>query len=235
MMKTQRVSTSGKGPLGTVRESMSVGTPRLRWRVISAIVAVSAAASGCAAAVVQWDQPAVVTRFPAAGPVIVMEPIWQASETGNTSRDFRIINRQVVTRILAILREGGRQADIDDRRQPPTRVLPGYPLRVDGKVVLTEELNAASRAYEHGAAYLLVPTIVEWKEMRTDDPIGAFLAPHSRIGLTLRLMRLDSPAQVGRVVFKNRARLTLNQPADRLLNGRFRKVVLHLVSGSPPI
>jgi hypothetical protein len=50
--------------------------------------------------------------------------------------------------------------------------------------------------------------------------------------MTLRLTRLQAPFRSERVVFKNRARFTVNQRADRLLNGRFRDVVLGLVSGN---
>jgi len=39
-------------------------------------------------------------------------------------------------------------------------------------------------------------------------------------------MRLQSPELVGDVVFKNRARLTLNQAPMHLLGGSFRRVVL---------
>ncbi len=68
--------------------------------------------------------------------------------------------------------------------------------------------------------------------MRTDDPIGAFILPHNSVAMTLRLMRLQAPVLSGHVSFKNRARLTLNKPADRLLDGRFRDIVLGLVSGN---
>jgi hypothetical protein len=99
--------------------------------------------------------------------------------------------------------------------------------------MFTEEVNAASRAYQRGATHLVVPIITEWKEMRTDDPIGAFILPHNRITVTLRLMHLQPPALVGSVTFKNRASLTLNQAAARLLNDRFRQLVRYLLSGSP--
>ena len=46
-------------------------------------------------------------------------------------------------------------------------------------------------------------------------------------------MRLQPPALAGRVVFRNQARLTVNQSADRLLTDRFDNVVLQLVGESP--
>jgi hypothetical protein len=55
--------------------------------------------------------------------------------------------------------------------------------------------------------------------------------PRNRVTVTLRLMRLQPPALVGRVTFRNRARLTLNQQAMRLLNERFREVTRQLASG----
>ena len=67
--------------------------------------------------------------------------------------------------------------------------------------------------------------------MRTDDPIGTLTLPRNSITLTLRLMRLQPPALVGQVTFRNRAHLTLNQQALGLLDGRFREVTLRLVSG----
>jgi hypothetical protein len=163
-----------------------------------------------------------------------MEPVWRSSESGNSSRDFRGINTEVVSRILTIVRERFPTAEAAASGPPgAARAMPGYPLTVgDDGAVSTEELNASSWARERGAAYLLVPTIREWREMRTDDPVGAFILPHNRIALTLRLMRLQPPGLAGRAEFTNRARLTLNQPADRLLDDRFREVVLRLVSSA---
>jgi hypothetical protein len=46
-------------------------------------------------------------------------------------------------------------------------------------------------------------------------------------------MALRPVAVSGTVTFENHARLTLNQPASRLLGDRFRVVVLQLVRPSP--
>jgi hypothetical protein len=200
--------------------------------VIAAFLAMAAAACADTTAV-HSNRPAVTTPVSSADRVFVMEPIWRANESGNIGRNFRVINAEVTTRILAIVRERLPESEmVETEPRDPRRVLAGYPLSVDAETVTTEELNAASRAHERGAAYLLVPTITEWKEMRTDDPIGAFILPHSSVAMTLRLMRLEAPFHSERLVFKNRARLTLNQRADRLLNGRFRDVVLGLLSGT---
>jgi hypothetical protein len=208
------------------------GYDRHRRRFIAGFLAI--AASGCAdATAIQANQPIIATSRPPAGQVFVMEPLWRTNESGNIGRDFRVINSEVSARILVIVSERFSGAEmVEAGPRDARRVLPGYPLTVDGEGVTTEELNAACEAYEHGAAFLLVATITEWKEMRTDDPIGAFILAHNSVAIALRLMRLREPALSGRATFKNRARLTLNQPADHLLNGRFRDVVLHLVSGS---
>jgi hypothetical protein len=201
--------------------------------LIAAVLAMAAAFACADTAAVHSNRPVVTTPVSDAGRVFVMEPIWRANESGNIGRDFRAINAEVTARILAIVRERFPESDsVETGPRDPRRVLPGYPLTVDAEAVTTEELNAASRAHEHGAAYLLVPTITEWKEMRTDDPIGTFILPHNSVAMTLRLMPLQAPFRSERVVFKNRARFTLNQRADHLLNGRFRDVVLGLVSGN---
>jgi len=202
----------------------------LRTSLVAAALAGWSCVSGSS---IRWDRPLYLPVVPAADRVFVMEPIWRANESGNIGRNFRVINAEVTTRILAIVRERLPESEIvETEPRDPRRVLAGYPLSVDAETVTTEELNAASRAHERGGAYLLVPTITEWKEMRTDDPIGAFILPHNSVAMTLRLMRLEAPFHSERLVFKNRARVTLNQRADRLLNGRFRDVVLGLVSGT---
>jgi hypothetical protein len=67
--------------------------------------------------------------------------------------------------------------------------------------------------------------------MRTDDPIGALVSGHNRITLVLRSIRVQPPPLLAcEVEFTNRARLTLNQPADRLLDRRFHATVLQLLS-----
>jgi hypothetical protein len=187
---------------------------RRRTHLIAAFVAMAAASACADATAVHSNRPGVTAPVSAASRVFVMEPIWRANESGNIGRDFRVINAEVTTRILAIVRERFPESEIvETGPRDPRRVLPGYPVTVDAEGVTTEELNAASRAYEHGAAYLLVPTITEWKEMRTDDPIGAFILPHNSVAMTLRLMRLQAPFQSERRL-KNRARFTLNQRAD---------------------
>jgi hypothetical protein len=207
---------------------------RRRPRLIAATAAV-AFVSGCAATTsVQWNQPLVVAALPSTGPVFVMEPVIQGiAPPGNVGRNLPAIGRDVLNRILAIVRERFPGAEIaEPGPEAAMRALPGYVTAAGGRVAAWVELDAARRAHERGATHLLVPTITDWKEMRIDDPIGAVTVPHDTVTLTLRLMALQPPAVVGHVTFTNRGRLTLNRPADRLLNDQFRSVVLRLISGS---
>jgi hypothetical protein len=194
------------------------------------------ASAGCAAtSSVQWTQPVVAAHPPACGSVLVMEPLWRATAPGNVGRDVRGVTAMLSVRILGIVREEIRAAEtIDDPLGQPGPALPAYPRTLDdGSTVPVQELNAARAAYKRGAACLLVPTVLDWRQMRTDDPVGAFLVGHNRIAVDLRLMQLQPPLMLRRVVFRNHARLTLNQPVDRLLNGAFRTAVLRLVTGAP--
>ena len=94
-----------------------------------------------------------------------------------------------------------------------------------------ELVHAAPSARERGADYLLVPTIEQWNQNRTDDPIGAFVSPKNRLAISLRLMRLGEPSVERCVRFTNRARVTVNQSAARLLNKDFDKEVRRLLEG----
>ena len=212
---------------------MSVSNRVMVRSVFSILLA--AAASGCAARhTVYWDRPSASAAAPSAGPVFVMEPIVVGTASpGNVGRDFVAIKAGVVTRILSAVRERFPRAEIADTRslaRMPT--LAAYRLATGELVVTREEMNAASQALKRGATHLLVPTITEWTQMRTDDPIGALTLPRNSITLTLRLMRLEPPALAGRVTFRNRARLTVNQQAMRLLDDQFRELTIRLVSGT---
>ena len=162
-----------------------------------------------------------------------MEPLVAGTASpGNVGRDFVAIRADVTSRILSTVRQRFPQALLVNGRPLNHRAtLAGYEFATGEAVVAREEIIAAEQALERGATHLLVPTITEWRQMRTDDPIGALTTPHNSVTLTLRLMRLQPPALAGRVAFQNRARLTLNQPPIRLLNERFRQVILRLVSG----
>jgi hypothetical protein len=162
-----------------------------------------------------------------------MEPIVVgAASPGNVGRDLDAIRAGVADRILSVVRERFPQAELAAAgRVTGAPAAAEYRRATRDLAVTPEEIDAASQACQRGATHLIVPTITEWKEMRTDDPIGALILPHNRISVTLRLMRLAPPAIAGRVTFVNRARVTLNQRAIGLLDERFRRVVLLLVSG----
>jgi hypothetical protein len=162
---------------------------------------------------VQWthlphtQNPATATTF-----VCVMQPILAGNATGNSSSNFQTVEQAVALSIIAAARE---------------RV---HAERLDG---IYDEEAGIRWAERRGATHLLVPIIDEWRQMRTDDPIGSFILPHNRIVITLRLLRLQPrprPAvETGRVTFSNRARLTLNQSAENLLDDRFSAVVRELI------
>jgi hypothetical protein len=153
-----------------------------------------------------------------------------SASPGNAGRDFAAIKAEVADRILSAVRTRFPQAGLAPEGSTGRR-LPGYESASGQHPVARDELDAASEAYARGATHLLVPTITEWKQMRTDDPVGALIVAHNSVTITLRLMRLRPPALVDQITFHNHARLTLNQKADRLLDGRFRRAVLRLLTG----
>jgi hypothetical protein len=164
--------------------------------------------------------------------VFVMEPLVEGTAApGNTNRNIPVVVAEVRERIRAIVRE--HSVSVDGVTTPHRKIGPlaDYAAAVRGARLTNEELDAAAAAADAGATHLLVPTILEWTAMRTDDPIGTFILPHNAVALDLRLMQLRPPALVGEVVFRNRARLTLNQSPMRLLDNHFRRALLHLVSG----
>ncbi len=81
---------------------------------------------------------------------------------------------------------------------------------------------------------LLIATIAQWKQMRTDDPIGIFILPHNSIVIRLQLADSEAPESTRTVTFMNHARFTLNQPAKHLLNSGFRNAVRSLLSSDSP-
>jgi hypothetical protein len=197
-------------------------------------IALAIGLCGCAArSASHWDRPVEATALPSVGPVFVMEPIVSGTAApGNVGRDFASIKSAVAARILAVVRERFSQARIAGTLAPMgARLPPGYPRSTDQGAATPEEINAAISAYQAGATHLIVSSIGQWTEMRTDDPIGALIGTHNRVAVTLKLMRLEPPAVAGQVTFTNQARLTLNQKAIGLLDERFRSAILRLISG----
>ena len=132
--------------------------------------------SACAARTsVQWNpQPAAVEHSPV-GLVFVMEPVVAATASpGNVGRDVPAITRELATHVLTAVRERFPHAELaDGMPADPLRFAATYRAATGETVVTPQEYLAASLAFERGATHLLVPTITEWRQMRTDDPIGA--------------------------------------------------------------
>ena len=188
-----------------------------------------------AAATVSWEQPVLPGVRAEGDRLSVMLPQWTAdTNPGNVGRDVAAITSDVGDRILATVRQRIVRAELVPANVRIAGPLPaGYEAAVPGRIT-PEERRAASWTAEHGTPYLFVPTIVEWKEMRTDDPIGALSLPHNSIAITVRLMQMEPPAVLGQATFRSHARLTLNQSARQLLDKRFQKMVLDLVSAAGP-
>jgi hypothetical protein len=210
------------------RQSVRACLPRL----IAVTALLTSVACG-ARSIVSWDH-AVSPGTPIDdGTLFVMTPQWTVgANTGNVGRDVGSITSDVGDRILGVARQRMARAELVPANVRVAVPLPtGYESALHDPVT-SDERRAASWTVEHGVPYLLVPTIVEWKEMRTDDPIGALILPHDSVAITVRLMRVEPPAIVGQATFRNRARLTLNQRAEHLLDQRFQKMVLDLLSGT---
>jgi hypothetical protein len=188
-------------------------------------------ASGCSAATTVGSFPAAPRAPIPPAHIFVMSPAVEGSPaTGNIGRNFFEIERVVAARLLAILHERDPAAVMADANgQTPFLPMAKYIDAVAPSRTSRNEINAAGFALQHGGTHLLVPTITEWRERRTDDPIGALIPPHNGVVIELRLVRLDPVALEGNVTFKNHSRFTVNQSADRLLNGDFRRIVLRLV------
>jgi hypothetical protein len=162
-----------------------------------------------------------------------MPPVIGASlATGNVGRNVSDIERAVAARLLTIVQERDPEARLADATgRTPYVPMKAYIDAVAPARTTAEELDSAGFARQHGGTHLLVPTIVEWREMRTDDPIGALISPHESVVVAVRLVRLDPPAVEGQVTFRNHARVTVNRSAESLLDDEFRRAVLRLVGG----
>jgi hypothetical protein len=203
-----------------------------RCRLAVALV-LAVAATGCAARASQRERPLGSSASPLTGRVFVMAPIVGASAfQGNVGKNGVDVRATVAARTLAAVKERFASARIVDADPAFGAAMPGTSGPAAGSDVVMLERSAAREAHDAGATHLLVPTVVEWREMRTDDPIGAVILPHNRVTITLRLIRLEPPALVASATFSNSARLTVNQHASSLLNDRFRRTVLQLLSGA---
>lgn len=155
----------------------------------------------------------------------------RSPSTGNQGFSFVEAQRLIDERLLAIAREKDPNAALAEvEGTQPYRPIERYTAAAGQARVTPGELNAAGYARDHGGTHLLVPTIVEWRQMRSDDPVGALIEPHNRIVIELRLVRLDPAATEGDVTFTNHAKLTVNQSASRLLDDTFTKTVRRLIA-----
>jgi hypothetical protein len=180
--------------------------------------------AGCAAtSSIVRDRPAVAPNLTATCPVFVMWPTAvPAAFQGNVGVMALDIESLIAGRILDVVREQCPNGElVRPALATPFTAIPGYAAALGGTGITALELQAATSALERGASYLLVPTIERWNQGWTDDPMGAFMTPRNSIGVSVRLMRLESPSVVGRLTFTNRSRITLNRPAARLLNDDF--------------
>jgi hypothetical protein len=198
-----------------------------------AVVAVTFAilAVGCASATTVWSvTPASNGHSPRAHIFVAPAAVDIGAASGNVGQNVSEIERTLTQRILSIVREADPDARLADATGPaPFTPMASYIDAVAPGRTSRSELDAAGDAVRHGGTSLLVPTIVAWRTMRTDDPIGAVTVDHNRVVIALRFVRLEPVALVGSVTFENHARLTLNQSPERLLNDEFRKTVLQLV------
>lgn len=159
----------------------------MRMLALAAILA-----SGCSAATTVGTFPVKAQDHAAPVHFFVMPPAVEASPaTGNVGRNFSDVEQVVGTRLLTIVRERDAGAMMADAKgQTPYLPMAKYIDAVAPARTTRNELDAAGFALQHGGTHLLVPTIIEWREVRTDDPIGALLPPHDGVVIALRLVRL---------------------------------------------
>jgi hypothetical protein len=203
----------------------------LPWRIPRTIGALAVCvAAGCASTrSVTWDHPFVSRPLRSPATVFVMPPeIDRVGAPGNIGRDLPAIQSQIASRILSIVGERFAGARLTGGQPSPSALQQLRSALTEGSLSVPE-YRAAADAYSRGATHLLVSSIEEWKENRTDDPVGALLVPRNAVAVRLRLIQLQPTTTIAAVTFRHRARLTLNRPAMRLLDGRFRQVVLQLV------
>jgi len=90
------------------------------------------------------------------------------------------------------------------------------------EVVQGTEASALRLAREHGARFLLVATVLRWRDAQTQ-----YYAEPDRIGIDLRVTQVQTGTIVRDLNFETRSSplAVRNAPADRLLNEKFRQAV----------
>ncbi len=210
---------------------------RLLTRLAFAGTLTMTAACAATSSIVR-DRPAVGPTPIATCPVFVMWPMTApAAFQGNVGVRTWDVESIFANRIVEVVREQCPNSEIvPPAPQSPFAGIPEYVAALGGTGVTAFEQRAAAAARDRGAAFLVVPTIRRWNQRRTDDPIGAFVPPHNSIDVSVRLVRVQSPALAGRVTFANRSRVTLNQGAARLLDDSFRAALRELLwDGAPSV
>jgi hypothetical protein len=200
-------------------------------RVISLVIGISVA-TACTSANVTGKFPSAPASSGGATHLFVMPAASaQNSMTGNVGVSFADAQRLIDDKLLATAREKDPAATLADiQGTTPYQPMDPYVAAAAPARVTSGELNAAGYARAHGGTHLLVPTIIQWRQMRSDDPIGGVLQPHNSVVIELRLVRLDPVATEGDVTFTNLARFTGNQSASWLLDDQFTKVVKRLIA-----
>jgi hypothetical protein len=178
-------------------------------RALAFLAAALTSIAGCAStSAASWRGAASNAPEPASCPIVVTLPRADAAAFSHGGGDHvEEVPRLVAETVLQVARD----------RCP------------SGTTLALDDSRAIDLAREHRAASVLIPFIVEWRQARTDDPIGAFFPPHNRIIISLRLVPVAASGPERRVTITNRSRVTLNQRADRLLNDDFRRAVRNLL------
>lgn len=99
------------------------------------------------------------------------------------------------------------------------------------EIVRGNEPAASAMALDRGARYLLIATVLRWRDAQTQ-----YDGEPDRIGIALRLMQLRPAALVREFQFDARgARFALRDArAERLLGGKFREAVRRLLASAHP-
>jgi hypothetical protein len=99
------------------------------------------------------------------------------------------------------------------------------------QLVHGNENNATTLALERGANFVLITTILRWRDAETQ-----YDGEPDRVDIRVRLMRLRRSETVGEFVFGGRGSpfAIRDAPADRLVNNRFHDAVRQLLASVQP-
>jgi hypothetical protein len=99
------------------------------------------------------------------------------------------------------------------------------------ELIYGNEVSASRLALQRGARFLLVATVLLWRDAETQ-----YSGEPDSIGVAVRLMQLQPRAVVGEFQFTSRGgKLAVRDaPADHLLNERFRNAIRQLLAPAHP-